>query len=240
MTAPMRTSETGTWSSPLRCPFPARTSPGIDGRAFSSLSNSFRRTRGFTLIEIIVVIFIIGIVVSFATLSVNVSTTRVVPSEVQRLESLMALASDEAVLQTQEMALEVYRNGYRFMELMQADQSWKWQPLQDDAQFRPRCFPEGVTMEAVIEGLEAPLDTVDCTKFTAPADETSSEEKATVQKSRLDEDKEPPRVFLLSSGEMTPFDLKVAMQGEKKNYLHLVGDLTGKIVTRTPDEDEKR
>jgi general secretion pathway protein H len=201
---------------------------------------SARHARGFTLFEMVVVVFIIGVIVSFTTLSVGVSTTRVVQEEVQRLQRLMTLASDESVLQTQELALEVYRNGYRFMQLVQAQQSWSWEPLAEDAVFRPRCLPEGMQIEAEIEGVGASLERVDCAQFSAPPEkEDADKDVATIQKSRLDEDKEPPRIFVLSSGEMTPFELKVSLPDDK-TYLRLVGELTGKMTTRTPDDDKQR
>jgi hypothetical protein len=125
------------------------------------------------------------------------------------------------------------------MQLVQAEQSWSWEPILEDAVFRARCLPEGLEIEAQIEGVEAPLDRVDCAKFSASPEEDAEAEPVTIQRSRLDEDKEPPRVFVLSSGEMTPFELKLALP-DGKTYLRLAGDLTGKMTTRTPDDDKKR
>jgi len=197
------------------------------------------RSAGFTLIEMMVVIFIIGIVASFATLTVGQSQTRVLQDEMKRLQSLLTLGSDEAVLQTEEFALEVYRNGYRFMHLEQAQQQWEWQPVQDNAIFRARCFPDGVELAAEIEGTPAVLERLDCAAAAAAADaEKNKEEKFASDTLKKPEDV-PPRIFLLSSGEMTPFELTLSLP-DKKSSSRLVGELTGKLTLPTPDDDKKR
>ena len=196
-----------------------------------------RRCAGFTLIELMVVIFIIGIISSFATLSVGQSHTRVLQDEVKRIQSLLTLASDEAVLQSEELAIEVYRNGYRFMQLAQAKDAWEWQPVQDNAIFRARCFPEGVELAAEIEGTPAVLERFDCAAEAAKADtEKAKEEKPVTNKFSKAEDV-PPRIFLLSSGEMTPFNLTLSLPD--KSSSRLVGELTGKLTQPAPGDDKK-
>ena len=197
-----------------------------------------RRNAGFTLIELMVVIFIIGIIAGFATLSVGQSHTRVLQDEVKRMQSLLTLASDEAVLQSEELAIEVYRNGYRFMFLAQSKDEWQWQPVQDSAIFRARCFPEGVELSAEIEGTHTVLERFDCAAAAAKADaeKKDNEEKSVTTKFSKDEDV-PPRIFLLSSGEMTPFNLTLSLPD--KTSSRLVGDLTGKLTQPAPGDDKK-
>ena len=191
--------------------------------------------KGFTLIELMVVIFIIGIISSFATLSVGQSHTRVLQDEVKRMQSLLTLASDEAVLQSEELAIEVYRNGYRFMFLAQSKDAWEWQPVQDNAIFRARCFPEGVELAAEIEGRSAALEHFDCTVAATDPEKVKEEKPASNKFSKADD--VPPRIFLLSSGEMTPFNLTLSLPD--KSSLRLVGELTGKLTQPAPGDDKK-
>ena len=196
---------------------------------------------GFTLIELMVVIFIMGIVASFATLSVGQSQTRVLQDEVKRLQSLLTLGSDEAVLQSEEFAIEVYRNGYRFMQLEQTDQEWAWQPVRGNAIFRARCFPEGVALAAEIEGTPAPLEILDCAAEVAKLDAEKAEVETSTSKGlNAAEEDVPPRIFLLSSGEMTPFELTLSLPD--KTSARLAGELTGKLTQPSPGEkdDKKR
>lgn len=131
---------------------------------------------GFTLIELMVVLLIIGLTVGFVTLSINTGgAARQTEEEARRLAALIELARQEAVLRSQELAIEFRRDGYRFLRL--AEQ--KWLPLGDDELLRQRALPSGIELALDLEG-------DDVTLSTTPEQET-------------------PHVFLLSSGESSPF-----------------------------------
>lgn len=138
--------------------------------------------RGFTLIEVLVVVFIIGIILTFASLSVNTNENRQIETEVERLAALMDLATQEAVLQSQELALALTTKGYEF-QVLNGD---KWQTLQDEV-LRPHQFALPFIIEAEVEGEDVAV----------PESVEEGEDK----------DKQPVKVFLLSSGEVTPFNL---------------------------------
>lgn len=207
------------------------------------LTNNARQA-GFTLIEIMVVIMIIGIVAGLATLSVGQGPGRVVQDEAQRLQSLLTLANEEAVLQSEELAIEVYKNGYRFLVLNQAEVEWQWEALQGHPVLRPRCFAQGITMVAEIEGMPASLEQLDCAAEAVQADKkksgeddtTSSAPKKAAKKSA---EEDPPRIFLLSSGEMTPFEMTLILP-DKSNPWQVLGEITGKLVVQNPSNDSKR
>jgi len=160
--------------------------------------------RGFTLLELLAVIVIIGIIISMATLSIGQNTSRIVQDEVERLHGLIRLAGEEAVLQGRELALEFNRDRYRFLESDGKD----WLPVEEDPMLRERPLPDAVELTLMLEGIE-----------------TSFEDK-----------KNLPRIFILSSGELTPFNrtLKIA-EGEEYS---LQGLINGKLVlTRVHDDD---
>lgn len=149
------------------------------------------RIGGFTLIEVMVVVFIVGILLTFASLSVNSNENRQIETEVERLTALMDLATQEAVLQSQEMALALTKKGYEF-QFLDGD---KWQTLSDDV-LKPHQFALPLIINAVIEGEEVAV--ID------PADESK--------------DKLPVKVFLLSSGEVTPFDITIKREESSVIY----------------------
>ncbi len=159
---------------------------------------------GFTLLELLAVILIIGIIVSFASLSIGQNTSRVVQDEAERLHGLIRLAGEEAVLQGRELALEFDHDRYRFLELSKAD----WQLVEEDNMLRERPLPEAIELELWLEGIE-----------------TSFEDKESL-----------PRIFILSSGELTPFVL--TLKTDEGEEYSLQGLINGKLVlTRADDEN---
>ncbi len=106
--------------------------------------------RGFTLIEIVVVMLIIGIVLS--VVSVNLSPDRETPvrDEAQRLVLLLQTAQQEAILQGKVLAVALEREGYAFQIL---NEKLEFKPLDGDAVLRPRPLPQGIVISGVdIEG----------------------------------------------------------------------------------------
>ena len=74
------------------------------------------RAGGFTLLEMLVVVFIIGIMAAMFTLSVGVAggTDRELRREAERLETLLALALEDASFQSRELGLRLYPGRYEF------------------------------------------------------------------------------------------------------------------------------
>ena len=74
------------------------------------------RAGGFSLIELLVVVFIIGLFAGAAVLSLNVvGDDRDLERETFRLRSLLDTLMDEAVLQTRDYGVLFTRSGYRFL-----------------------------------------------------------------------------------------------------------------------------
>jgi general secretion pathway protein H len=174
-------------------------------RARFALKKSLSRTRGFTLLEVLVVVIIIGVVISFAVLSIN-SDDKTLEEEARRLQALINLTGQEAVLQSKELALQFNEDGYEFL----AYDGEKWHAIADDEILRPRTLPDNVTMDYEPEG-----------------------QKLTLK--GMDDEAKPPRIYFLSSGEMTPFRLTVRRRGELDGYL-LTGSARGKTELRGADD----
>jgi general secretion pathway protein H len=134
---------------------------------------------GFTLIEVMVVVVIMGILINFAVISLrNHSPIDQVKKETARLKSLIEIASEEALLRSSFIGVDVTETGYGFLRL----EDEAWQPL-GDTLFRERELPEEIHI-----------------KVTS-AQPTSDEDE--------DEERRTPEIILLNSGEITPFDLKI-------------------------------
>lgn len=110
--------------------------------------------RGFTLLELLVVLVIVTLLVSFATLRLGDNRAAQLEREAQRLAALLEAAGDEAVLQGQELGLRLEPDGYRFLRYTPPE----WAALEDDALLRPRRLPATIRLELRLDGLPPPPD----------------------------------------------------------------------------------
>lgn len=107
------------------------------------------RQTGFTLLELLVVLVIVGITLSFAVLSLDLRSDKdIVVEEARRIAALMQLASDEAVIQGRELAMQFDGNEYRFLML----NNDSWQVIESDEVLRERNLAKGLRAELEIEG----------------------------------------------------------------------------------------
>lgn len=172
--------------------------------------------RGFTLIEIMVVLFIMGIAASTVVLNFtgqdNADGLR---KETQRLEAVFNMASDYAVLNQRQLGLRVEEksNSYYFMLL---DENQEWVKLSLDATFEEHALPELFSLELSLSDL--PWDTEDSLFSTEVFDEKLSLDDDEVQIGD-EEDKKlpPPQIFIFSSGEITPFSISLIYEPEFTN-----------------------
>lgn len=85
-------------------------------RPWQTSRPSAKVTPGFTLIELVLVIAILGVVAGTISLAIAPSEHRKVATELDRLASLFRLAQDEARISGQEVTWHADERGYRFLD----------------------------------------------------------------------------------------------------------------------------
>ncbi|NCV69967.1 MAG: type II secretion system protein GspH [Betaproteobacteria bacterium] len=92
--------------------------------------------RGFSLIEVLVVLVLLGIVMSFASLSLRGLQGRGLALEAERLGARIQVAQQEASLLAQPIRLELDDRGYRFYR----NQLGRWLLIEGDDILKPRAW----------------------------------------------------------------------------------------------------
>jgi general secretion pathway protein H len=184
-----------------------------------------RQSRGFTLIEILVVVVIIGIVLSIAMLSLSlVADDRDVRREAQRLMSILEVAQDDSVLQGREFGVEILLGSYRFVEY--DPQSGQWFEILGEDLLRTRLLPEEMEFQLFLEDKHILLDE------NAAELSTDSDEEATPDVRNY-----APHILIFSSGDMTPFELHIRRITDQQS-VDIRGDLLGNIEFETDEEEQ--
>lgn len=169
------------------------------------------RSRGFTLLELLVVLVILSVMAATAVLSLGVlGRDDELQREASRLSALLGLAGEEALLNGQDLGLYVEPDGYRFMAF--SPESGQWVEL-SNATFRPRRLPAGLGLSLSVE--ERPIQ-LQALAGDAP---------------------EQPQVGLYSSGEMTPFSLMLSRELADDGYL-IEGRADGELTLTDLGRDE--
>jgi len=186
--------------------------------------------RGFTLIEILVVIIIIGVVLTFATLSVSPSgPSDRLDIESQRLLALSQAAADDAVLYGQTIGLHIKPDGYQFIVLGPAG----WKPVQDpESPLRARPLDDDIHINRI--ATDGRDDNDGGGEITLPANVTGTSNRS--DNGDEDDNSTAPRpdALFLSSGELVPFTLEFSADGVDHRF-DVTGQANGDITLKRVD-----
>jgi general secretion pathway protein H len=180
------------------------------------------RHRGFTLIEVLVVIVIIAIMVSFAVISVHVTgKDRELDEESQRIEGLYGLLKERAALEGRDFGMRLTPTMYEFLQYDTRREYWR--KLDQETEFRRRPLPKGALFKLRLESRTVVLD--ERQKPPPRRDEVAIEAA--------------PQIVIAASGEATPFELELDREGSDARA-RLTADDLGKIKRLSPDQADPR
>ena len=162
-------------------------------------------TGGFTLLEVMVVVVLIGIIASFAVLQIPSTTpAERAYNEAQRLAAVMRQQWQEAVLLGQQRGVLFDENTYLILELGLDNK--KWLPLTTNTQSLKRHqLPPQLALELAVEGRPVAFQT-----------NASRSER--------------PQILFLSSGEQTEFKLTLVSENQQSSGYQLTGYINGTIT----------
>jgi general secretion pathway protein H len=105
-----------------------------------------RLANGFTLLELLVVMVIVGITLGAVSFNSMPSERQILQNDAQRIALLLQLARDEAIVRNRPIAFEAEADRYRFL-LFEEN---KWQALEQDELLREREFKRSPVAFTVI------------------------------------------------------------------------------------------
>ena len=148
---------------------------------------------GLTLLEILIVVLIVSLLAGIALLSFDINNPQRIPGrEAERLRLILAAAAEQALIQGAEYGLRLGEKEYQVLLFDGQAQQWR---QSDEPMFQLHLLPDPVELEVEMEQqLVLPAQVIDAD--TRPGLQEGHESPGLI-----------PQILMLSSGELTPFDI---------------------------------
>ena len=114
---------------------------------------SITKQHGFTLVEIVVVMVIFAIIVTMATISIGDPQVKRMQQNSERVATLIQLAKEQAIFNSQDYALSLWESGYAFYVLRENG----WTAVSNDRIFRQRELPDGLAFNLYLDDIKVIL-----------------------------------------------------------------------------------
>jgi general secretion pathway protein H len=175
------------------------------------------RSSGFTLLELLVVIVIIGIITSMAMVSTRVlGGDHEMDQEARRFVAVLGQAREDAMLEGRDVGLRIDASGYDFMRYDGRQE--RWDLVVEDPLLRERTLPDGLAASLRLESRPVQLR-----PRVAPTEREQPQ----------------PQVVLMASGDLIPFEVRLERAGTRE-IRAIVGQADGKLETLSNDEVTRR
>jgi general secretion pathway protein H len=209
-----------------------------------------RSERGFTLIEILVVVLIIGVLSAAVLLSVNLTgRDRDLENESDRLLTLFNYAREQAELQTREYGVIFHDDGYQFVAF--DVRRGLWREIYEDESLRLRRLPGGLDFKLVVDARPVVLIPTSEAKAPTGKDKDKKSQAKSLKeintlkdavsasrklggdnKAQLEEaQKIAPQVTIFSNGDLSSFEVTLEREGGLRSVTFAI-DEKGQIIAK--------
>lgn len=179
-----------------------------------------RLSGGFTLLELLMVVLLVGIISGIAMLSFNPGgMERKIREEADRLAVVMEQAANEAVMQNREYGLQLLGDHYTFLCLNEEKQQW------DDCEgkfFQSHTLTPGIQIRILRERQQNLM----------LSEELSDKDDALLQRKQ-------PDIYFLSNGEASPVSLELDAGDNPELRKVLYIDELGRVTDDSAGPEEE-
>jgi general secretion pathway protein H len=206
------------------------------------------RSGGFTLIEIMVVVVIIGVISAGVLLSVNLTgRDRDLEKESDRLLTLVNYAREQAELQTRDYGVIFHDDGYQFVAY--DTRRGLWREVYEDDILRLRKLPDGLDVKLIVDARPVVLTPTSDVKPTKPKDpkqqakslkdinglkdavsagrKLGEDDKSTFEQAK----KIAPQVTIFSNGDLSSFEVTLERDGGIRSVT-IAQDEKGQVIAK--------
>jgi general secretion pathway protein H len=153
--------------------------------------------RGFTLLEVLVVVVIIAVLTTIGVLSIGVlGGDRQLETEVERYTDVLAAAAEQAQLEGRDYGIHFTDDAYQIFVYAVGRQ--RWELLGDDRLYAEHRVPKGIAMTLQVEARTVLLATPSPDLLAAPTPDAMP----------------APQIVLYGSGDADPYVLSFLREGE--------------------------
>lgn len=167
-------------------------------------ANSF--TRGFTLVEVLLVLFLISIMTGLVLVTLpGLTLSQDLDKESQRLDYLLSSLRNQALLESMDYGMEVGPDSYTFKHYDDASGKWK---VMEEKLFSIKKIPNNIQVSLEVESDDLQYGgTRESDEFGGLSSYASDADGVDAFGDSDGASDEAPPVLILSSGDMTPFSL---------------------------------